>query len=214
MHQLCSWNSDTTAVLHSIIRLKTHFITICLLQNSLPTNTSLLELWQTGMYFSAASLILFIRDSILGNQVWTIFIAWMPTKRSSSLCSSQTVLWITFESRKDQRQHKDKSPHLNIWRMTAAAWPFSLLRRWPGYWTLNSGGAGCSHTKPRWFPSVSQHPSRCSWHRAASIPRLILVLHTPHTREISSDTWGLLRNPEDSKDEKAQRGESREKQKV
>lgn len=34
----------------------------------------------------------FICNNVLGNQVWTIFIARMPARRSSSLCSS--ALWI------------------------------------------------------------------------------------------------------------------------
>lgn len=101
-----------TAVLHSIIRLNTQFRTRNL-PNSLSTNTSLGALWQTGRnvgFFLQPLSYSFICNNLLGNQVWTIFIARMPARRSSSLCSS--ALWIahTWKAERAQGTAKTKAP--------------------------------------------------------------------------------------------------------
>lgn len=210
---LCTMNSGLelcsragTAVLHSIIRLKTQFRTRNL-PNSLSTNTSLRALWQTGRnVFLQPLSYSFICNNVLGNQVWTIFIAQMPARRSSSLCSS--ALWIAHTWKQRAPRHcKDKSSCLKIQCMTAAAWASSLLQ--------NTGfRRSCSHSKPHWVPSTSQYPSWCSQHKAASIPWLILVLHTPLTLEKKQWCVRAPRNPENSRDEKARWDGSKEKQKI
>lgn len=112
---LCTMNSGLelcsragTAVLHSIIRLKTQFRTRNL-PNSLSTNTSLGALWQTGRnVFLQPLSYSFTCNNVLENQVWTIFIARMPARRSSSLCSS--ALWIahTWKQREPKALQRQK----------------------------------------------------------------------------------------------------------
>lgn len=105
------------------------------------------------------------------------------------------------------RHCKDKSSCLKIQCMTAAAWASSLLQN-------TAFRRSCSHSKPQWVPSTSQYPSWCSQHKAASITRLILVLHTPLTVEKKQWCVRAPRNPENSRDEKAWWDGSKEKQKI
>lgn len=80
------------------------------LPSSLSTPTSLGALWQTGRNVFLQPLShSFICNNVLGNQVWTIFIAQMPARRSSSLCSS--ALWIAHMwKQRAQGTAKTKAP--------------------------------------------------------------------------------------------------------
>lgn len=128
-------------------------------------------------------------------------------QEGAARCVAQHFGLLTCESRESPRHCKDKSSCLKIQCMTAAAWASSLLQ--------NTGfRRSCSHSKPHWVPSTSQYPSWCSQHKAASITRLILVLHTPLTLENKQWCVRAPRNPENSRDEKAWWDESKEKQKI
>lgn len=192
-----------TAVLHSIIRLKTQFGTRNL-PNSLSTHTSLTALWQTGRNVFLQPLShSFICNNLLGrNQVWTIFIA----RRSSSLCSSALWMAHTWKQREPKALQRQKLLSENS--MHDCSCLSILLLQNTGF------RRSCSHSKPQWVPSTSKYPSWCSQHKAASITGLILVLHTPLTVENKQWCVRAPRNPENSRDdEKARWDGSREKQK-
>lgn len=186
-------NSDRTAVLHFIIRLKPHFLTISLLQNGLPTNISFVALRQIGIYFSAASFIL-ICNNTLGNQIWTIFIAWMPAKRSSLLCSRTLNCSRHYEE-----------PRLNMWHKTDHL--CSDLDHGTEHWIWKELLSSQS-------PLVAQDKlisSLVFLAQDASITGLTWALHTPLMLENRSQYTRTLRNPENSRDEKAQWDEGKKK---
>lgn len=168
-----------TAVLHSISRLKTQFRTRNL-PSSLSTNTLLGALWQTSRnVFLQPLLYSFICSNVLGNQVWTIFIARMPARRSSSLCSS--ALWIahTWKQREPKALQRQKllaknSMHdcscLSILLATEHRIQEELLSfQTPAQANILPG-----------VPSIRQHQSHdWSWS------------YTPLSQQrISSDVWG------------------------